>query len=62
MNNNNAMISKIEYSNLKRKRSQISSDIALTEATLFKLEKDKDNIDDEIKRKQMYYLSFSMFV
>ena len=56
------MISKIEYSNFKRKRSQISSDIALTEATLFKLEKDKDNIDDEIKRKQMYYLSFSIFV
>ena len=56
------MISKIEYSNLKRKRSKINSDIALTEATLFKLEKDKDNIDDEIKRKQMYYLSFSKFI
>ena len=48
------MISKFEYNKLKRKRSEISSHLALNEAQASKLIKEQAEIEEELSQKQKF--------
>ena len=48
------MISKFEYNKLKRKRSEISSHLALNEAQASKLIKEQAEIEEEVSQKRKF--------